>query len=65
MPTSTKNCWVIDITKGFETVFRVRLPGNLGKQEITIILQRFASRHLSPMEVIGASIRRPRRTALL
>jgi hypothetical protein len=37
---SQKRYWVIDITKGFETVFRKRLPGHLSIQEITTILQR-------------------------
>jgi hypothetical protein len=62
---SKKRYWVIDITKGFETVFRKRLPDYLSTQEITTILQNLASRYLSPMEVIAASIRKPRRTHLL
>ena len=62
---SQRRYWVIDITKGFETIFRKRLPGHLSTQEITTILQRLASRDLSPREVIAASIRKPRRTTLL
>jgi hypothetical protein len=41
------------------------LPGNLSHQEVATILQRLASRDLSPMEVIAASIRKPYRTSLL
>ena len=63
--TSQKRYWVIDITKGAETVFRKRLPGGLSIREITTILQRLVSRDLSPKEVIAASSRKPRRTHLL
>jgi hypothetical protein len=65
MHSHNKRYWVIDITKGFDTVFRKRLPGNLSNQEVTTILQRLASRKLSPEEVIAASIRKPNRTTLL
>lgn len=64
MPSEKRN-WVIEITKGFETSFRKHLPGNLSAREITTILQRLASRDLSPREVIAASVRKPRRTSLL
>jgi hypothetical protein len=46
-------------------VFRKRLAGNLSNLEIAAILQRLASRNLSPMELIAASIRKPNRTSLL
>jgi hypothetical protein len=62
---SQKLYWVIDITKGFKSIFRKRLPGHLHTHEIITILQRLASRDLSAMEVIAASIRKPLRTALL
>lgn len=66
MPSKNKRYyWVIEITKGFDTVYRKRLAGNLSNQEVATILQRLASRHLSPMEVIAASIRKPNRTTLL
>jgi hypothetical protein len=65
MPAHNKRYWVVDITKGSKTVFRKRLPGHLSTQEIATILQRLASRDLSPREVIAASIRKPRRTPLL
>jgi hypothetical protein len=65
MPVDNKLYWVIDITNGLETVFRQRLPGYLSTQEIATILQRLASRDLSPREVIAASIRKPHRTHLL
>jgi len=61
----TKRYWVIDITKGLDTVFRKRLPGHLSNQEIITILQRLASRDLSTREVIAASIRKPHRIDLL
>jgi hypothetical protein len=60
-----KRYWVIEITDRFETIFRKRLPGHLSAQEITTILQRLASRGLTPREIIAASIRKPRRTHLL
>ncbi len=63
--SSQKRYWVIEITEGFLTVLRKRLPGHLSNQEIITILQRLASRTLSPREVIAASIRKPRRTSLL
>ena len=63
--SSQKRYWVIDINKGAETVFRKRLSGGLSTREITTIIQRLASRDLSPREVIAASIRKPRRTHLL
>src|ERR1700680_2477066 len=65
MPSLNKLYWVIDITKGFDTVFRKRLAGSLSNKEIATILQQLASRDLSPREVIAASIRKPERTALL
>jgi hypothetical protein len=65
MPAYNKRYWVIDITRRFDTVFRKRLAGNLSNQEIATILQRLASRDLSPSEVIAASIRKPNRTSLL
>lgn len=65
MPSSNKRYWVVEITKGFDTVFRKRLPGHMSNQEITTILQRLASRELSSEEVIAASIRKPKRTGLL
>jgi hypothetical protein len=57
--------WIIEITKGFEPAFSERLPGGLSHKEIAIILQRLASRDLSPREVLAASIRKPSRTTLL
>lgn len=60
-----KKYWVVDITSGFETVFRKWLPGNLHTREVTAILQRLAVRDLSLSEVIAASTRRPNRTTLL
>jgi hypothetical protein len=57
--------WVIEIAKSFEIAYSERLPGGLSHREIAIVLQRLASRDLSPAEVIAASIRRPSRTALL
>lgn len=57
--------WVINITRGFDIVFQKRLAGSLSNKEIATILQRLASRDLSPREVISASIRKPERTSLL
>jgi len=65
MPARNKRYWVVDITRGFDTMLRKRLPGNLSNQEVATILQRLASCNLSPMEVIAASIRKPYRTSLL
>lgn len=62
---SQKRYWVIEITRRLETIFRKRLPGYLSTQEITTILQRLASRDLTPREIISASVRKPRRTHLL
>jgi hypothetical protein len=62
---SPKLYWVIDITKGFKSIFRKRLPGHLHTREVATILQRLASRDLSPMDIVAASIRKPLRTALL
>jgi hypothetical protein len=65
MTALRKRYWVVDVTKGIVTVFRKRLPGNLSTGEIATILQRLASRDLTPGEVIAASIRKPRKTHLL
>ena len=59
MPAHNKRYWLIEITRRFEPVFRKRLAGNLSNQKITTILQRLASRDLTPSEVIAASIRNP------
>jgi hypothetical protein len=64
-PAHNKRYWVIEVTERFETVFRKRVAGNLSNQEVAAILQRLASRHLLPAEVIAASIRKPKRTTLL
>ena|SRR5271166_2450887 len=57
MPAHNKRYWVIEITnRKLEPVFRKRLAGNLSTQKITTILQRLASRDLTPSEVIAASI---------
>jgi hypothetical protein len=65
MPPRSKRYWVIEIRSRFDTVFRKRLAGNLSNLEVATILQRLASRNLSPIEVIAASIRKPNRTSLL
>ncbi len=65
MAARNKRYWVIEISKRFDTVFRKRLAGNLSNLEIATILQRLVCRNLSPMEVIAASIRKPKRTSLL
>ena len=59
MALHDKRYWVIEITKGFELVFRKRLAGNLSDKEVSTILQRLACKALSPGEVIAASVRRP------
>ena len=56
MPAHNKRYWVIEITKGSEPVFKKRLAGNLGNQEIATILQRLACCDLSRSEVIAASM---------
>jgi|SRR5580693_2710801 hypothetical protein len=60
-----KRYWRIEILKGLEPVFRNYVPGNLSNYEAATILQRLASRDLTPREVVAASIRKPRRTGLL
>lgn len=62
---SEKRYWMVEISQGFTTTFRKYLFGHLSTQEITTILQRLASRDLTPREVISASIRKPRRTHFL
>ena len=57
--------WMIEINHGHETVFRRHLPGALSEGEIATILQRLACRELSATEIIGASLRKPKRTNLL
>jgi hypothetical protein len=64
-PARDKRYWIVEITRSSETVFRKRLAGNLSDGEVATILQRLASRELSPIEVIGASIRKPNQTSLL
>lgn len=56
MSSRRKKYWVVEVTNHIETVLRKRLPGNLSKKAISTILQRLASRDLSPLEVIAVSI---------
>ena len=62
---SHKGYWVIEVTEGFTTIFRKRVPGHLSNHEIIAMLQRIAARALSPREVIAASLRKPHRTSVL
>jgi hypothetical protein len=65
MPAHNKRYWVIEITRRLKPVFRKRLAGNLSTKKITTILQRLASRDLTPSEVIAASIRNPHQISRL
>jgi hypothetical protein len=60
-----KAYWRIESIEGTNTIFRRTLPGNLSTDEIAIILQRLACRNLTPREIVSASIRKPRKSALL
>jgi hypothetical protein len=62
---TNRRFWRIEIDEKTNVVFRRLLPGHLTPNEIAVILQRLACRNLSRNEVVGASIRAPKRTALL
>jgi hypothetical protein len=64
-PARKKGYWFVERDKHLEPVFRRRLPGNLSSREISTILERLASTRLTADEVISASLRKPRKTALL
>jgi|SRR5579863_3780150 len=60
-----KSYWRIQRIDRFDVTFERFVAGNLSENEVTTIIQRLACKHLSEDEIIGASLRRPRRTALL
>ena len=64
-PRKGQGHWRIEGIDGTTTFYEAVLPGNLNDDEITTIIQRLASKHLSEDEIIGASLRKNRRTALL
>jgi hypothetical protein len=64
-PRKGQGHWRIEGIEGTTTFYEAVLPGNLNDDEITTIIQRLASRHLTEDEIIGASLRKNRRTALL
>jgi hypothetical protein len=57
--------WKVEGVNSTTTFYEAILPGNLNDDEITTIIQRLASKHLTEDEIIGASLRKNRRTALL
>jgi hypothetical protein len=60
-----KAYWKIEVQKRFETTYSRYLSGDLTENEITVIIQRLACRHLSEEEIISASLRKPKKTSLL
>jgi hypothetical protein len=60
-----KGYWRIERLDRLDVTYERFVPGNLSEDEVTAIIQRLACKHLSEDEIIGASLRRPRRTALL
>jgi hypothetical protein len=60
-PSPNKPCWLIEGYKSTTRTYVAIPPANLSNGEITTILQRLLSRHLSEDEIIGASLRKPRR----
>jgi hypothetical protein len=48
-----KRYWRVEILNGSTTIFRKYVPGNLSDEEVATILQRLASRDLTPREVMG------------
>ncbi len=58
----SKPQWIITGYDGSAKTFRRVLPhGSLSDAEIEILLQRLASRHLGPDEIVGASLRKSAR----
>jgi hypothetical protein len=55
----------IECMNGFDVTYERFIPGNLSEDEVATIIQRLACKCLTEDEVIGASVRRPHRTALL
>lgn len=43
--------------EGLDAPFEVLVPGTLSEREIVSMLQRLASRHLDPEEIVAASLR--------
>ena len=60
-----KAYWKIEVQKRFETTYTRYLSGDLTENEITVIIQRLACRHLSEEEIISASLRKSKKTSLL
>ncbi|WP_309086639.1 hypothetical protein [Chelativorans sp.] len=52
------NAWVITGLKSTESVYKHRIPvDSLSEAEVVLLLQRLASRHLTPDEVVSSSLR--------
>lgn len=50
--------WLISGFESTESVYKHRIPlGFLSEAEVLLLLQRLASRHLSPDEVVSSSLR--------
>ena len=49
--------WKIQGWDSTEKIFEIDAPGNLERSEVVRILQRLACQHLSPREIVGASVR--------
>lgn len=64
---SAKRVWIIEGYDSTNRIFQRRVSGTLTSAEITAMLQRLASRHLAPEEIVSGSLRRNRRerTSLL
>lgn len=62
-----KSVWEIKGYDGIEEFFSDEVPGNLSEDEMRMLLQRLAARHLSEREIVGASMRKnsPRHNSLL
>ena len=60
-----KPYWLIEGYERFDRVFQTRLPGHMSEDEVVIIIQRLACRHLSEAEIVSASLRKGKRTSLL
>ena len=50
--------WRIEGYDSIELIFERDVPGNLSESEVLAMLQRLAARHLSPDEIVSASLRR-------
>jgi hypothetical protein len=60
-----KGFWKIEGYRQSEKIFSTRVPGNLSEERIITIIQRLTCKHLSEDEIVAASLRKPKRTALL